>query len=105
MSALRIGKNRNLVLSKYLVFEIFSYVYKDFQTIQILLSLGKQGARMVMQNRDLLFRIHRGNNQSSSVVFKMNDKLSLGFVDQVHLHNVNLMKITGGLELTDCPNE
>lgn len=36
-----IGRKRNLKLNKYLLFEIFSYVFNDYQTIQIVMKLGK----------------------------------------------------------------
>lgn len=58
MSVITIGKKKNLKLNKYLVFEIFSYVFNDYQSVQIIMKLGKQGARLVLQNRQLLFHIH-----------------------------------------------
>ena len=45
---LRVGKKKNIVLNKYLLFEIFSYFYSDYQAIQIIMRLCKQGAELVM---------------------------------------------------------
>ena len=39
--SLLIGKNKNIAISKYLVFEMFSFVYRDVESVQIILQLGK----------------------------------------------------------------
>ena len=93
--SIRIGKKKNMRMSKYILFEIFSYVYQDYQSIQIIMKMGKEGARLVLKNRELLFKIHELSNQSSAIDFKMNDGLGLDLVDLSHLNSVNFLRLNG----------
>ena len=99
--SIKIGKNKNLKLSKYLVFEIFSYVYSDYQAIQVIINLGKQGAKLVLKNREILTRITQFANQSSAINFHLSDKLSLKEINIEHLSNVNIFTLSGSYEFTD----
>jgi len=91
MSFLRIGRNRNLKLNKYLVFDIFAFVFTDYTAIQVLLKLGKQGAQIVLRNRDLLNEIFSSAKQKSAMNFKLNDKLTLDMIDVDHFDMTGLM--------------
>ena len=100
-SFLRIGQKKSIKMNKYLIFEIFSFVFSDYQSIQILIKLGKQGANMVINNKELLFRIHKLSGKSSSMLFKMNDYLMINKIDIEHLKMVDFMRIRGAYAMRD----
>ena len=100
-SFLRIGRNKSIKMNKYIVLEIFSFVFSDYQSIQILMKLGKQGANMVINNKELLFRIHKLSGKSSSMLFRLNDYLMVDKIDIDHLKMVDFMRIRGAYAMRD----
>ena len=52
--SLIVGKNKEVRINKFLIFDIFSYVFNDFQTLEVLLKLCKTSKKLVIGNRSLL---------------------------------------------------
>ena len=56
---------------------------------------------MVINNKELLFRIHKLSGKSSSMLFKMNDYLMINKIDIEHLKMVDFMRIRGAYAMRD----
>ena len=55
----------------------------------------------MMNNKELLFRIHKLSGKSSSMNFKMNDYLMVDKIDMDHLKKVDFMRVRGSYAMRD----
>lgn len=67
--------------------------------------MGKQGADLVVRNRELLFGIFKMTKQSSAMDFKLGGEQTLDRVDFDHFNRTSLMRLRGCYETKDGTNE
>ena len=93
--SIKVGKSKKLVMSKYLLFEIMSYVFRDFQIVELLSRMGKTCKDIVSKNMDLLDNICQRKGQE----FKC--PTNLNYVDAVLFTKVKLLRMKGEFQITD----
>jgi hypothetical protein len=94
--SIQVGRaNPRVRINKFVLFEMLSFVFKDFQMLELLLKLCRASHKIAVDNRALLVRMcgQRG------MVFSLRDSLSL--VDPDFLERVSLLKFSGSLTLGD----
>ena len=65
------------------------------------MKLGKQGAKLVIKNREIMFKIHEHSGTSTNMSFKIGNSISLDLIDMEHLKTVGLLRLRGNGEITD----
>ena len=55
--SIRVGKSKKLIVNKYLLFEILSYVFRDFQIVELLTKMSKTCSSIVKNNMELLDKL------------------------------------------------
>jgi len=89
--SLVVGKSR-VRISKYIVIELLSFVFKDFQLFELLLKLSRDSFRIAVGNRKLI----RTMCQERGIVFSLPPDLALNMVCTGHLSRVGLFRLKGG---------
>ena len=94
--SLVVGKSR-VRISKYIVIELLSFVFKDFQLFELLLKVSRDSFRIAVNNRTLI----KTMCQEKGIVFSLPPDLPLNTVCTGHLSRVGLFRLKGAFQIGD----
>jgi|LauGreDrversion4_2_1035121.scaffolds.fasta_scaffold790991_1 hypothetical protein len=91
------GKPQRVRVNKFILFDLLSYVFKDFQIFELLLKLSKTTATLALDNRSLLLRMCNEHG----INFALNEETDINSLSLEFLERVSLLKLCGKLQINE----